>query len=194
MNFIRYFSTSNNKNEIKKIVYEWTPLIQEWLINAISDKTRHIEVSKLLSGPVEELVNKYIREQTNKKVETVQGKAYDSVIFFEKEENGDSDSDDSKTIKKIRVQTKLRKGNSWTLKTTRHNDKNYKINEFDLLVVYQPGENFNLADGKIHAIPASELRDKKKPGNMVSNVPALLKKKYINLETIQVIKNSFFEK
>jgi hypothetical protein len=194
MNFIRYFSTGNNKDEIKKIVYEWTPLIQEWLINAISDKTRHIEVSKLLSGPVEELVNKYIREQTNKKVEAVQGKAYDSVIFCREEENCDFDETETKTMKKIRVQTKLRKGNGWTLKTTRYNDKNYKINEFDLLVVYQPGENFNLAAGKIHAIPAKELRDKKKPGHMVSNVPALLKKKYMNLETIEVIKNSFFEK
>lgn len=187
MNFIRYFSTGNNKKEIKKIVQEWTPLIQEWLIDAISDKSRHIEVSKLLSGPVEELVNKYIRENTNKKVISVQGKAYDSVIC-----NEDTFENENEYHKKIRVQTKLRNGNNWSLKTTRYKDKDYKINEFDLLVVYQPGENFCISGAKIHAIPANELRNKKKPGNMVSSVPALVKKKYMNEETIQVIKKILF--
>lgn len=176
------------KEDAEKTSEELLPLIQSYLICAITNKKEHRNIGKLLAPITEIHVVKWLTEQTGRSIKLVTGEAYDAI------------TDDDK--KSIRIQIKFRM-DAWHLETTRRNSKKnedtnesghiaYRDNEFDMLAIFIPGSTFGLKGSKIRCIPSCELKNTKKPGQLVTSINKKTKDIYnCDEKTFEVIKTIF---
>lgn len=172
---------SFSQDEIERSATEWFgsthSVVREWFTSALRDPKQHRDIGKVLAYAAETHVMNVVSEMTGRKIRGVYGKAYD----------GETNDDGPR----VRHQVKFRSG-TWHLETTRRNSaKNqgvnqtghvaYRSNEFDLLFIFIPGKAFGLTGSKIRCVPADDLVDPKRPGQLRTSANPL-RKKYDNDE------------
>jgi hypothetical protein len=169
-----------SREDAEKSATEWCgpspSLIRDWLVEAIMDPTQHRDIGKHLAMPAEKYVNKWLSEKSGRDVKGVTGESWDGI------------TDDDKKI--VRNQIKFRMGD-WHFETTRRNSvKNaetngtghvaYRKDEFDMVAIFIPGPTFGITGSAIRCIPVSALINPKKTDQLVTKIPAGIRKKYDN--------------
>ena len=153
---------------------EWMPYIRNVFIQKSMDPKQQRDIGKLLAPAAEDYVNDFLETRTGRRIEMVNGKAYDGETV----DGG----------KAVRHQTKFR-ADAWHLESTRRNSaKNEKTNatghvaytsdEFDMLAIFIPGRSFGIGDSNVRCIPVKELVNPKKPDQLLTNIPRALRDKY----------------
>lgn len=181
-----------SREEAEKSASEWLgtgdSLMRTWLVNAIMDKKQHRDIGKVLANVAEIHVNKWLSEQCGRCVECVVGEPYDGIT-----------TDD---LPKVRNQIKFRM-DAWHFETTRRNSQKnadtnatghvaYKAGEFDVVAIFKPSPSFGITGSTIRCIPVSALINPKKPDQLITSIPASIKKIYDNAEkTKEVIKHLY---
>lgn len=182
-----YDQYTMERSEAEKSAEEWMPYIKEWLICAILDPEQHRDIGKLLANASEIVVRDRISEMSGVPNQIVVGKSYDMS---------------SETIVPVRTQSKFRMSD-WHLETTRRNsaknsDTNstghvaYRHDEFDMLAVFVPGPAFAITGSRIRCIPSTKLVNSSKPHQLITRIPASMKREYDDdKKTTEVIRSMF---
>jgi hypothetical protein len=163
-------------------------LMRDWLVSAIMDKEQHRDIGKALANVVEGHVNKLLSEKSGRSVKNVVGKSWDGI------------TDDNGPV--VRNQIKFRM-DAWHFETTRRNSKKnaetnstghvaYRNDEFDMLAIFKPGPTFGITGSIIRCIPVSALINPTKPDQLITGIPAAIKRMYDNeAKTLEVIKQLY---
>lgn len=163
-------------------------LMRECLVAAIMDNDQHRDIGKILANPAEIHVNKWISEKSGRNVKTVVGVSWDGITCDEHEP--------------VRNQIKFRMGD-WHFETTRRNSKKnentnstghvaYRKEEFDMVAIFIPSPTFGITGSSIRCIPVSALINPSKPDQLITRIPAAIRRVYDNDEkTDEVIKTLY---
>jgi len=174
--------------EAEASVTEWLgpspSLMRTWMVSAIMDREQHRDIGKALANVVEGYVNDWLSQQSGRRIKTVVGKSWDGI------------TDDDKPA--VRNQIKFRM-DAWHFETTRRNSKKnaetnstghvaYRNDEFDMVAIFKPGPAFGITGSTIRCIPVSALINPTKPDQLISGIPAAIRKIYDNeAKTLDVI-------
>lgn len=163
-------------------------LMRDWLVSAIMDKKQHRDIGKALANVAEIYVNKWISEKSGRTVKSVVGESWDGIT-----------GDDHEPV---RNQIKFRMSD-WHFETTRRNSKKnentnstghvaYRKEEFDMVAIFKPSPTFGITGSTIRCIPVSALINPSKPDQLITNIPAAIRRVYDNDEkTDEVIKTLY---
>jgi hypothetical protein len=173
-------------------VTEWLgpspSLMRDWLVSAIMDKKQHRDIGKALANVAEIHVNKWISEKSGRTIKSVVGESWDGITDDEHEP--------------VRNQIKFRM-DAWHFETTRRNSQKnentnstghvaYRKEEFDLVAIFKPSPTFGITGSTIRCIPVSALINPAKPDQLITNIPAPIRRVYDNDEkTDEVIKTLY---
>jgi len=159
-------------------------LMRTWLVSAIMDREQHRDIGKALANVVEGYVNEWLSQKSGRPVKTIVGKSWDGI------------TDDDKPA--VRNQIKFRM-DIWHFETTRRNSKKnaetnstghvaYRNDEFDMVAIFKPGPAFGITGSTIRCVPVSALINPAKPDQLISGIPAAIRKMYDNeAKTLEVI-------
>lgn len=180
------------KEQAEASATEWLgpgpSLMREWLVAAIIDRQQHRDIGKVLANVAEIHVNRWLTEKSGRTVKTIVGQPWDGV------------TDDDKP--RVRNQNKFRM-DAWHFETTRRNSQKnaetnatghiaYRADEFDMVAIFKPGPTFGITGSTIRCIPVSALVNPEKPGQLVTSIPAKIRKIYDNeAKTLEVIKSLY---
>jgi len=145
-------------------------------VSAIMDREQHRDIGKALANVVEGHVNAWLSQQSGRPVKTIVGKSWDGI------------TDDDKPA--VRNQIKFRM-DTWHFETTRRNSKKnaetnstghvaYRNDEFDMVAIFKPGPAFGITGSTIRCVPVSALINPAKPDQLISGIPAAIRKIYDN--------------
>lgn len=160
-------------------------LMRTWLVSAIMDREQHRDIGKALANVVEGHVNAWLSQKSGRPVKTIVGKSWDGI----------TDDDGGPTV---RNQIKFRM-DTWHFETTRRNSKKnadtnstghvaYRNDEFDMVAIFKPGPAFGITGSTIRCVPVSALINPAKPDQLISGIPAAIRKIYDNeAKTLEVI-------
>jgi hypothetical protein len=163
-------------------------LMRDWLVSAILDRKQHRDIGKVLANVAEIHVNKWLSEKSGRPIKIVTGESWDGI------------TDDDKPV--VRNQIKFRM-DTWHFETTRRNSKKnaetnttghvaYRKDEFDMVAIFKPSPTFGITGSTIRCIPVSALINPSKPDQLITNIPAAIRKIYDNEDkTIEVIKELY---
>lgn len=181
------------RNEAEKSATEWLgespSLMRESLVSAIMDKKQHRDIGKILANPAEIYVNRWISEKSGRTVKTVVGVSWDGIT-----------DDEYEPV--VRNQIKFRM-DDWHFETTRRNSKKnentnstghvaYRPNEFDVVAIFIPSPTFGITGSTIRFIPVSALINPSKSDQLITRIPATIRRVYDNDEkTDEVIKTLY---
>lgn len=181
-----------NLEEAEASATEWLgpspSLMRAWLVSAIMDREQHRDIGKALANVVEGYVNEWLSQQSGRPVKTIVGKSWDGI------------TDDDKPA--VRNQIKFRM-DTWHFETTRRNSKKnaetnstghvaYRNDEFDMVAIFKPGPAFGITGSTIRCVPVSALINPTKPDQLISGIPAAIRKIYDNeAKTLEVIKTLY---
>ena len=151
-------------------------LMRTWLVSAIMDRGQHRDIGKALANVVEGYVNEWLSQKSGRPVKTIVGKSWDGI------------TDDDKPA--VRNQIKFRM-DTWHFETTRRNSKKnaetnstghvaYRNDEFDMVAIFKPGPAFGITGSTIRCVPVSVLINPAKPDQLISGIPAAIRKIYDN--------------
>ena len=151
-------------------------LMRTWLVSAIMDRGQHRDIGKALANVVEGYVNEWLSQKSGRPVKTIVGKSWDGI------------TDDDKPA--VRNQIKFRM-DTWHFETTRRNSKKnaetnstghvaYRNDEFDMVAIFKPGPAFGITGSTIRCVPVSALINPTKPDQLISGIPAAIRKIYDN--------------
>ena len=181
---------SISRDDASKAAAEWMPILEEWLTCAIMDPGQHRDIGKVLAQAAEIIGVKRLDELSGRKNKLVVGQSYDSIA----EAEGDKP--------RVRAQIKFRM-DAWHFETTRRNSKKnegtnstghvaYRKDEFDMLTIFKPSPTFGITGSTIRCIPVSALINKEKPDQLVTSIPAAIRRVYDNdAKTLEVIKELY---
>lgn len=177
----------------EKSATEWLgespSLMRECLVSAIMDKMQHRDIGKILANPAEIYVNRWISQKSGRTVKTVVGVSWDGIT-----------DDEYEPV--VRNQIKFRMG-SWHFETTRRNSQKnentnstghvaYRKEEFDMVAIFIPSPTFGITGSTIRCIPVSALINPAKPDQLITSIPAAIRRVYDNDEkTDEVIKTLY---
>ena len=154
-------------------------------MSAIMDREQHRDIGKALANVAEVYVNEWLSQKSGRPVKKIVGNSWDSI------------TDDDKPA--VRNQIKFRMG-TWHFETTRRNSKKnaetnstghvaYRNDEFDMVAIFKPGPAFGITGSTIRCVPVSALINPAKPDQLISGIPAAIRKIYDNeAKTDEVIK------
>ena len=146
------------------------------MVSAIMDREQHRDIGKALANVVEGYVNEWLSQKSGRPVKTIVGKSWDGI------------TDDDKPA--VRNQIKFRM-DIWHFETTRRNSKKnaetnstghvaYRNDEFDMVAIFKPGPAFGITGSTIRCVPVSALINPAKPDQLISGIPAAIRKIYDN--------------
>ena len=156
-------------------------------MSAIMDREQHRDIGKALANVVEGYVNEWLSQKSGRPVKTIVGKSWDGI------------TDDDGLGPTVRNQIKFRM-DTWHFETTRRNSKKnaetnstghvaYRNDEFDMVAIFKPGPAFGITGSTIRCVPVSALINPAKPDQLISGIPAAIRKIYDNeAKTDEVIK------
>jgi hypothetical protein len=151
------------------------------------DREQHRDIGKALANVVEGYVNEWLSQKSGRPVKTIVGKSWDGI------------TDDDGLGPTVRNQIKFRM-DTWHFETTRRNSKKnaetnstghvaYRNDEFDMVAIFKPGPAFGITGSTIRCVPVSALINPAKPDQLISGIPAAIRKIYDNeAKTDEVIK------
>jgi hypothetical protein len=183
-----HMSSTITREEAERSATEWcgpspSP-VRDWLVAAIMDPKQHRDIGKHLAMPSEIYVNKRLSEMCGRPILNITGESWDGI------------TDDDKP--KVRNQIKFRM-DAWHFETTRRNSKKnidtnstghvaYRKDEFDMVAIFKPGPAFGITGSTIRCIPVSALINPSKQDQLITTIPAAIRKIYDNeAKTVEVI-------
>jgi hypothetical protein len=182
-----------SREDAEKSATEWIgdspSIMRTWLVNAIMDTKQHRDIGKVLANVAEIHVVNWLSQQSGREVKCVVGEPYDCITNDNIEH-------------KVRTQIKFRM-DTWHFETTRRNSKKnietndtghvaYRVGEFDMVAIFKPSPSFGITGSTIRCIPVSALIHKTKPDQLITNIPASIKKIYDDdSKTAEVIRSMY---
>ena len=165
-------------------------IMRTWLVSAIMDREQHRDIGKALANVVEGHVNAWLSKKSGRRIKTIVGKSWDGI------------TDDDGLGPTVRNQINFRM-DIWHFETTRRNSKKnadtnstghvaYRNDEFDMVAIFKPGPAFGITGSTIRCVPVSALINPTKPDQLISGIPAAIRKIYDNeAKTDEVIKTLY---
>jgi hypothetical protein len=144
----------------------WVKYIHEWLNIAVKDPLQHRDIGKVLAYAAEKRAQELMQEKTGRPFRVVVGQPYDLI------------NDDNLSLCRAQIKFRMK---DWHFETTRRNsEKNknanstghvaYKKDEFDYVVIFKPGDNFDFDTSTIRIIPTKEIINPKNTEYLVTNL------------------------